>query len=284
VRRRPLALLFVVMLALVTVGGATWVDSPVEAQSVQERLGRQFLAELNAERQARGLAPLRWDGDIAGTSAGWAGQLSTSRTLTHSGQADGEILGRGARTGQITEAWMRSGTHRNLVVDPHMSAAGVGVSCDHNGSIWVVVQFRRGNPSAPALRSSSSTPRVTPANSGASCGDPVGAERSIRRLYRAYFLREADPAGLSHWLGASSAGLSLGAISGEFARSPEFRNRYGAIGDDAFVHLVYRNVLGRDPDPEGLAYWTRIVRQRGRGVVMLGFAEGAEFRALTGLP
>lgn len=99
----------------------------------------------------------------------------------------------------------------------------------------------------------------------------------IARLYAAYFLRDPDTDGLEYW---SSTGLSLGVISQAFAESPEFVNRYGSLNNDQFVDLVYRNVLNRPPEGEGLQYWSGELRNGAtRGAVMIGFSESAEFVA-----
>lgn len=105
----------------------------------------------------------------------------------------------------------------------------------------------------------------------------------IGRLYRAYFLRRPDERGLTHWI---NTGLELPAISNTFANSTEFLNRYGTLNNRDFVSLVYRNVLGRQPDANGRGYWLNEAN-RGvpRGDIMTGFSESGEFakkvRALT---
>jgi hypothetical protein len=102
----------------------------------------------------------------------------------------------------------------------------------------------------------------------------------IARLYFAYFGRIPDYGGLTYWITQHQAGLSLAAISDGFAGSGEFQARFGAIDATGFVKLVYENVLGREPDPGGLAFW---VNQLGagmtRGALMVGFSESAEYRA-----
>lgn len=107
---------------------------------------------------------------------------------------------------------------------------------------------------------------------------------SILRLYRAYFLRSPDRAGLDHWsLQYSSGRMSLGAISEFFARSDEFRRRYGSLSDAAFIRLVYKNVLDRVPDSYGETYWTNTLRSgMTRGQIMVGFSESVEFQRKTG--
>jgi alpha-tubulin suppressor-like RCC1 family protein len=100
------------------------------------------------------------------------------------------------------------------------------------------------------------------------------------RLYFAYFLRIPDYAGLNFWIGHYRAGNSLESISDFFAASAEFQATYGALDNAAFVNLVYRNVLGRAPDPGGFAFWRGQLDAGSmtRGQVMLGFSESDEYR------
>ena len=104
----------------------------------------------------------------------------------------------------------------------------------------------------------------------------------VMRLYLAYFLRFPDYAGLRFWVG-HSATHSLESISDAFASGGEFAARYGATTNAAFVALIYRNVLGREPEPAGASFWTSQLDSgaRTRGQVMLAFSESAEFQATS---
>jgi hypothetical protein len=111
----------------------------------------------------------------------------------------------------------------------------------------------------------------------------VATQRAeVARLYLAYFLRWPDEAGFDYWVGVRRSGRPLSAISTEFAGSAEFRQRYGSLSNRDFVGLVYRNVLGREPDGGGWDHWTSVLdRGVSRGEVMLGFSESNEFRSRT---
>jgi hypothetical protein len=137
------------------------------------------------------------------------------------------------------------------------------------------------------------TPAVATATPAAAVSEPVATSvaratlaqsNSILRLYRAYFLRDPDRAGLAHWTNQYSSGrMSLAAISDFFARSDEFKRRYGSLSDADFVRLVYQNVLGRLPDSNGQSHWTAILRRgTSRGTIMMGFSESVEFQRKTG--
>ena len=120
-------------------------------------------------------------------------------------------------------------------------------------------------------------------SSGDSSADAASAAEAgpqVRRLYLAFFEREPDPAGWQFWLEFRANGRSLEWVADRFAESQEFINRYGRVGDEEFVRLVYNNVLDRNPDPVGWRTWTGALRRgSSRGTVMVGFSESAEFRA-----
>jgi len=108
-----------------------------------------------------------------------------------------------------------------------------------------------------------------------------GTGAPMVRLYFAYFLRIPDYGGLQYWMGRFRAGEPLDSISGLFAASPEFVATYGALDNAGFVDRVYRNVLGRAADPEGLAYWkARLDGGMTRGQMMAQFSESPEYRGL----
>jgi len=112
-----------------------------------------------------------------------------------------------------------------------------------------------------------------------------GAIAPIVRLYLAYFDRAPDYGGLMYWMEVFRAGASLADISEAFAQSGEFMQRYGPKTNAEFVQLVYRNVLGRQPDPAGYAYWLAELdaKRHTRGGVMTAFSESGEY-ATRSLP
>ena len=102
------------------------------------------------------------------------------------------------------------------------------------------------------------------------------------RLYFSFFGRIPDYGGLLFQVGQFRSGVQLDQIAQNFANSPEFTNRYGALTNDQYINLVYQNVLGRAPDPDGYNfYFTHL--QNGtmtRGQMMIGFSESPEFQQL----
>ncbi len=105
----------------------------------------------------------------------------------------------------------------------------------------------------------------------------------VARLYWAYFGRIPDLGGVRYWTDRHRLGVRLGTISQQFATSSEFTRRTGGLDDEGVVRRIYTHVLGRPPDPSGLAYWTGRLRARTitRGNLMVQFSESTEYRRRT---
>ncbi len=104
----------------------------------------------------------------------------------------------------------------------------------------------------------------------------------INRIFQAYFLRVADPGGFTYWMDQRAAGTPLADVSSALAGSAEFQARYGSLSDEAFIDLIYANVLSRSPDPGGRNHWlAQLHAGMSRGEVMIGFSESAEFVGRT---
>ena len=104
----------------------------------------------------------------------------------------------------------------------------------------------------------------------------------VARLYLSALLRVPDQPGLDAWVNYIRAGNTLQSMADLFASSAEFMNRYGAMDNTAYVTALYQNILGRQPDPDGLADW---VGQLDKGTatrsqVLIGFAQSQEAVAL----
>jgi MBG domain/Domain of unknown function (DUF4214)/MBG domain (YGX type)/Abnormal spindle-like microcephaly-assoc'd, ASPM-SPD-2-Hydin/Immunoglobulin domain len=103
----------------------------------------------------------------------------------------------------------------------------------------------------------------------------------VSRLYMAAFRRVPDAGGLDNWVGYVRPGNSLQSAADYFASSPEFQLTYGSLDNTQYVTLLYENVLGREPDPTGLATWTgHLSSGWTRGQVLIGFSESQEGIAL----
>lgn len=254
----------------------------VSAEAPMEALVRQFHQELNAERVARGRAPLPVDPAAATASSAWAGHLGAVGALRHSGGGRAEIIGTGGRTGEITAAWVRSTVHRDLVLDAHATGLGVGVSCDGQGRIWVVAQLTRSATAGRVARTAASSPAVDP-GSGLDCAQASsGGVNAIRRLHVAFLGGPPADGAVAAHAAALATGGTLDDVARQLAASPEHAQRYGRLGDAAFVDAAYHLVHGRRPDPTGAAHWREVARGKGRHAVLLGFAHSEELKQRTG--
>ncbi len=121
-------------------------------------------------------------------------------------------------------------------------------------------------------------------NRGNDTPSTTSREAQVTRLYDTVFDRPPDDAGLAFWTNALRAGVSLDDVAEVFVASPEFRDRYGDLGTGGFVDLLYRNVLDREADPEGRAFWTSGLEsgRLDRDDVALAFSESAEHVAKIG--
>lgn len=104
----------------------------------------------------------------------------------------------------------------------------------------------------------------------------------LLRLYDAAFDRMADGKGLGYWLEVSES-VNLNDIADSFVGSEEFARQYGSVENDAYIELMYENVLERASDAAGQAYWLdKLDNGAERGAVMVGFTESAESMMLFG--
>ena len=95
----------------------------------------------------------------------------------------------------------------------------------------------------------------------ASLATPAGADRSgsttndeIARLYLGVFGRSPDLRGEAYWNHRANSDITTDRIAEYFVDSPEFRQRFGN-DNEAILTALYNNVLGRQPDAAGFAYW-----------------------------
>ena len=81
----------------------------------------------------------------------------------------------------------------------------------------------------------------------------------IRKGYREILGREPDPSGLASYTRALQNGMSDAEFRADLRRSGE----RAALGAHGSVTRAYREVLRRDPDPAGLANYTKLMLERG---------------------
>jgi len=104
------------------------------------------------------------------------------------------------------------------------------------------------------------------------------------RLYNASFNRFPDSDGLKYWINEYSKGITdYRNIAESFIISSEFKQRYGASNTNLeFATNMYKNILGRLPDSEGLNYWVSNLNAgtNSRVDVLGGFSESVENKNL----
>jgi hypothetical protein len=109
--------------------------------------------------------------------------------------------------------------------------------------------------------------------------DLDGVAGQAYRIYSAAFDRTPDLGGLGYWIKAMDAGMTLEAVAQGFVDSEEFRAAYGATpSNTALVTKFYQNVLGRAPDPGGIAFWVDLLDRKIIGVAaaLAAFSESPE--------
>ena len=110
------------------------------------------------------------------------------------------------------------------------------------------------------------------------------------RLYQAAFARTPDLGGLGYWIAQVDDGAKLLDLASGFLGSPEFASKYGANPtNQEYTRALYLNVLGREPDANGYAYWSALLDGKPwngvdygsttRQQMLVDFSEGSENKA-----
>jgi serralysin len=107
--------------------------------------------------------------------------------------------------------------------------------------------------------------------------DTDGHAGEAYRLYQAAFDRKPDLPGLGYQMHDLDIGVSLWQVASNFIASPEFQSTYGNLDNTQFITLLYRNVLHREPEAEGLAYHLNEFAQgQDRADMLTHFSESPE--------
>jgi len=240
------------------------------------------------------------------------------RTVTTQWTRLGENVGVGWDVRGLHDAFMNSPGHRANVLGD-FNRVGIGVVRNPDGRLWVTFVFIKGPAIAAPTTVPPSTFQPfsgaaafvrqqyvdilgRPADSAGlahwqrllesgavSPGDLAVTFLSsaefhatmapVTRLYFAALHRVPDVGGAEYWADQVRSGVSLVDVARSFAASTEFSSATGAARARDFVALVYRNVLGREADPSGLDYWSRMLESGhlDRGELLFQFSESAEF-------
>jgi RHS repeat-associated protein len=98
----------------------------------------------------------------------------------------------------------------------------------------------------------------------------------ITPAYLKYLKRPTDAAGVNYWTTQMQAGLRDEALEADLLCSQEYYDDAGGT-DAKWLAALYRDLLGREPDPAGIQYWTPIIAlPGGRCVVAMGFTNSLE--------
>lgn len=135
----------------------SFAPSLLRAQAKASAAERELFDDANRERTARGVAPLRWDSQLAEAARLHALRMAQQNAISHQfpGEPDfstrlhdagahfssaAENVAEGPTPGMVHDGWMRSPGHRENLLDPEMSSLGVGV-VERGGQLFAVQDF-----------------------------------------------------------------------------------------------------------------------------------------------
>ena len=160
-----------------TTAPPTTAAAPAGGGSTAQTLTNDLFDRLNAERRARGLAALKWDGDLARVAGDWSAQMARTGNFAHRdlgaagslpgmskfsalGENIAWVEGYPSMGNQLHVGWMKSEGHRANMLQRGFDSVGIGVVCA-GGRAWATQNFGRLDSSgAPSM--SSSTPAEDP--------------------------------------------------------------------------------------------------------------------------
>ncbi len=133
-----------------------------------------FLADINALRTSKGIAPLTSNAALQGVARNWAGQMANAGRISHnrslasqvpSGWTKlGENVGVGGDQPSLHRAFVASPSHHANLVDPSFTETGIAV-VDQGGRKWVVETFQARPKPAPRPRAAAASSAPKPASS-----------------------------------------------------------------------------------------------------------------------
>ena len=107
------------------------------------------------------------------------------------------------------------------------------------------------------------------------------ARHVIEQVYRQVLERSADP-GASVWVDRLNGGTPVREIVRGIAKSPEHLQRFGSQSRDNMIVDVYRHLLNRGPDPEGMKSAGVFVTMRGSASLVDQLVDSPEYRQRFG--
>lgn len=118
---------------------------------------------------------------------------------------------------------------------------------------------------------------VPPASLGDSIAHSVEyVQRRVADAYQQILGRGPDATGMATWTGLITSGrLRVEDLRGTLIQSQEYYLLAGG-SDAAYVQRLYRDILGRDPGPNEIAFWMARIPAAGRGAVPHGIWRSLE--------
>ncbi|MEM1345245.1 MAG: DUF4214 domain-containing protein [Pseudomonadota bacterium] len=176
--------------------------------------------------------------------------------------------------------WQSSPPHDAVITnsgpwDQPWQAIGIGM-VEGIAHVWF------GHETDPAL--SQAEPKPSPSPINALSDDDA---RLVAYLYEAALDRDGniDLPGLNFWIDQREAGMSEDALAFQFLDSPEFRQQIGNIeemSDQDLVRALYRNVLDREGEQEGIDFWVDVMDNGfAEQSLVLAFANSPENRSAS---
>ena len=146
--------------------------------------------------------------------------------------------------------------------------------CSHNGKGYEVESWY--DPETNIMKFSSD--KFSTYALGVKVADPVAS--FVDRLYKNLLGREADEHKADHIANLLS-GKSASEVAFDFVFSPEFTDM--DISNEERVRRMYLTFLNREPDPAGLATWTKALDDGNSiGHIFIGFTQSKEFAEICG--
>ena len=97
----------------------------------------------------------------------------------------------------------------------------------------------------------------------------------VNQLYQHFLHRTPSASEQQYWVNLLLAGADEADLPRQFIESQEYQSQHA--DDASFVQSLYRNVLGRAPDVEGMNYWLQVLSAGGtRDAVIHGFLNSEE--------
>ena len=172
------------LIGILLLGSVIAMGRPADAGAAPAGAESAFVAQINALRASRGVAPLRVYGELNGVAQAWADNMAAAGSISHNGAYAsqvsapwvklGENVGVGPDVESLMRAFINSPAHLRNLIDPDFNYIGVGVSYGADGQMYTTHDFMSLPDEAPA-------PPPAPEPEPASAPDPAPAASAPTR-------------------------------------------------------------------------------------------------------